>query len=182
MTKAKWIATFSGALTLLLAPAALAADGWGSATGGYGTAGLLIGAATQGYMTFGIGARGGYTLPNTPIYIGGTLAYHFGSDNVHSFLFGAEGGYDLLVGPVIVRPYLGLGAGIISFSGVNIPGIGTVGGESKTEFALWPGATVMYPINNFFVGGDARVYILPGVPSGADAAGLGIYATGGMSF
>ena len=182
MTKAKLVAVFTGALTMLAAPAAFADEGLGSTTGGYGTAGLLIGAATQDYMTFGIGARGGYTLPNTPVYLGGTLAYHFGSDHVHTFLFGVEGGYDFVVGPVVLRPYLGLGDAIVAFSGITVPGLGTVGGESKNEFALWPGATVMYPINQFFVGGDARVYLLPGIPSGGDVAGLGIYATGGMQF
>jgi hypothetical protein len=182
MIKMKLAAIFTGALTMLAAPAAFAAEGLGSPTGGYGTAGLLIGAATQDYMTFGIGARGGYTLPNTPVYIGGTLAYHFGADHVHTFLFGVEGGYDLPVGPVVIRPYLGLGDSLISFSGVTIPGVGSVGGTSKSYFAFWPGGTVMYPINQFFVGGDMRLYVVPGIPSGGDAVGLGIYATGGLQF
>src|SRR5438552_15374746 len=100
MTKVKLVAAFTGALTMLAAPAAFAV-GLGSPRRGYGTAGLLIGAATQNYMTFGIGARGGYTLPDTPVYIGGTLADHFGADHGHTFLFGVAGGHDLVVGPVV---------------------------------------------------------------------------------
>jgi hypothetical protein len=187
MTKAKWIGALGAALTMCVAPAAFA-DGMGSGQGGYGSVGLLLGAATQSYTTFGIGARGGYTLPMN-IYLGATLGYNFGSSpapnvSFHSFMFGVEGGYDLTVGPVVIRPYLGLGDLIASASvpSVTVAGFGTVGGGSVSSgnFALWPGATVMYPISNFFVGGDLKLLIVPGADE--DAVGLGVYATGGMTF
>jgi hypothetical protein len=38
----------------------------------------------------------------------------------------------------------------------------------------------MYPISNFFVGGDMKILVVPNADS--DAVGLGIYATGGMTF
>ena len=196
MTKAKWIAAITGALTVLAAPAAFAAEGLGNPNGGYGTAGLLIGAGTQDYKVFGIGARGGYTLANMPIYIGGTFMYNIGSDivpgvNVHSFLIAVEAGYDFPVGPVVIRPYLGLGdtliSGSIATACVINPLTGQcIGGASASsttsEFTLYPGATVMYPIQQFFVGGDVRIEWLPGVGPGGDNVGLGLYATGGMQF
>jgi hypothetical protein len=125
---------------------------------------------------FGIGARGGYTLDNH-IYLGGTLLYHFGQDDVSAFMLGAEGGYDFIVGPVVIRPYLGLGVSIVSVS-VAVPGGGTIG-ASNTDVAIWPGCTVLYPIpgnEKWFVGGDARVLIVN------DFNTFALFALGGLRF
>jgi ABC-type transport system substrate-binding protein len=131
---------------------------------------------------FGIGARGGYTL-DSHVYLGGTLLYHFGQDDVSAFLIGAEGGYDFLAGPVVIRPYLGLGVSIVS---VNVPtyalpGGGTAGGgsASSSNVALWPGCTVLYPIpgnERWFVGGDARILIIN------DFNTFALFALGGLRF
>src|SRR5262245_53877024 len=80
--------------------AARAADGEG-----YGSVGALLGV---GFMTssnipdinaagFGLGARGGYTLPMN-VYLGGTLVYHLGGSrsfpdgdtSLNTFYFGVE--------------------------------------------------------------------------------------------
>jgi hypothetical protein len=125
---------------------------------------------------FGIGARGGYTLDNH-VYLGGTLLYHFGQNDVSAFMLGAEGGYDFIVGPVVIRPYLGLGVSVVSVS-VPVPGGGTVG-ASSTNVALWPGGTVLYPIpgnERWFVGGDARVLIIN------DFNTFALFALGGLRF
>jgi hypothetical protein len=131
---------------------------------------------------FGIGARGGYTLDNH-VYLGGTLLYHFGQNDVSAFLIGAEGGYDFTAGPVVIRPYLGLGVSVVS---VNVPtyalpGGGTAGGgsASSSNVALWPGCTVLYPIpgnERWFVGGDARILIIN------DFNTFALFALGGLRF
>jgi hypothetical protein len=97
----------------------------------------------------------------------------------HLFYVGAEGGYDFYVEPVIIRPYLGLG---VASASASIPG-GTVDGftvpstsASSSKFAAWPGATVLYPVNQFFVGGDARFLIV------SDFNAFSLFATGGMQF
>jgi hypothetical protein len=131
---------------------------------------------------FGIGARGGYTM-DQHVYIGGTLLYHFGQDDVSAFLIGAEGGYDFIAGPVVIRPYLRLGVSIVSVNvpSVPLPGGGTAGGgsASSTNVALWPGCTVLYPIpgnERWFVGGDARVLVIN------DFNTFALFALGGLRF
>jgi hypothetical protein len=178
MTKAKWIGAIGAALTTFVAPAAFAGE-MNEGQGGYGSAAALLGFGTAQYSVFGLGARGGYTFAKTPIYVGGTFLYHFGSNNVSSLVFGVEAGYDFLLGPVILRPYLGLGDFIgyvdlpAGLSGLGLP-------DSFSSFALWPGATVMYPINNFFVGGDMRLQIATDAED--TAASFGVFATGGLTF
>jgi hypothetical protein len=157
-----------------------------SPTAGHASAGLLLGYGFKDGVDFGLGVRGGYTLPMN-VYLGGTFMYHFGkSENtgfgdasVHMFYVGAEGGYDIYLQPVIIRPYLGLG---VATATASVPG-GTVAGftfpstsDSSSKFAAWPGATVLYPINQFFVGGDARFLIV------SDFNAFSLFATGGMQF
>ena len=168
---------------------------------GYPSAALLLGygATTSKNDTvqehepagFGLGVRGGYTLP-MKVYLGATFVYHFGfsestpdgdvSGNI--LYFGVEGGYDIEAGPVLVRPYLGLGDVIASVSTpvTSSPFLGgTIGGStSEGHFGFWPGGTVLYPIENFFVGGDLRYLIVTG--SDAHFNAFGIFATGGMKF
>jgi hypothetical protein len=140
------------------------------------TVGALLGDGFHDGVNFGLGLRGGYTLPQN-IYIGGTFVYHFGSSEsvlgrdytVNVFYLGPEGGYDIPAGPVVVRPYLGLGP---AFAHVSTPG----GSNSDTRFGAWPGVTVMYPIQNFFIGADARVLIV------SDFTAFGLFLNGGMQF
>jgi hypothetical protein len=147
----------------------------------------VLGYATTN-LNLGVGVRGGYTLSNR-VYIGGTFVFHLGSSDESEspagklessarFLYtGAEGGYDIPVGPVVIRPYGGLGmlVALVSLS---------AGGESKsdssTSFALWPGCTVTYaiPRSSFYVGGDTKVVI---ATKGGDPS-FGMFATGGMRF
>jgi hypothetical protein len=152
------------------------------------SAALLLGFATND-LNLGVGARGGYTLTNN-LYVGGTIVYQFGTSNDatvgsttvkssgHLFYLGPEGGYDLPIGPVLVRPYLGLGPGIATGSGsVCLTGASCVEmSNSSTNFALWLGGTVLYPLGNFVVGGDLRALFVSNNNS------IGIFATGGMTF
>lgn len=188
MKKSKTIGILAGLL-------AAAATYTGAAHAEGASAAALIGygiatAAPEGVdhpAGFGLGVRGGYTLPMN-VYLGGTFVYHLGQSvgdaTFNMYYFGVEGGYELEAGPVIVRPYLGLGDVIGHFAVPQqcIPGLGCVGGgsDSRGFFSLWPGATVLYPIDNFFVGGDARFVIVTG--DGSDLNALSIFATGGMKF
>jgi hypothetical protein len=135
------------------------------------SAGLLVGWAFQDAYKFGIGARGGYTLPQK-VYVGGTFVYHTGNSqsqlgitvDEHLFYLGAEGGYDFVIPSapqVLVRPYLGLG-----FESVSVSSSGTLGGinfsgsQSINGFAFWPGATGLYFFTpNISAGVDARVIV-----------------------
>ncbi len=144
---------------------------------------LKEGVGTQGV---GIGIRGGYTLP-IKIYVGAAFVYHLGGskdkDQVKysgsTLYLGPEVGYDLDVGPVIVRPYVGLGYGTAKAKA-------EVGGNSidRSEggLAFWPGVMARYPIDAFFVGADARYALVTGTDKITNAGGVGVFATVGMSF
>jgi hypothetical protein len=152
------------------------------------SAAVLLGFATAD-LNLGIGARGGYTLPNN-IYVGGTLVYQIGTSSEATFLtntiktsfhflyLGPEGGYDIAAGPVLIRPYLGLGPGIASGSSSNcLQGASCAEmSNSSTNFTIWLGGTVLYPIGNFVVGGDLRALFV------SDHNSIGVFATGGMIF
>lgn len=96
---------------------------------------------------------------------------------MHYFYTGAEVGYALPLGPVIVRPYGGVGLVVASFS----QKVGSQeSSKSDSALAIWPGITVLYeiPRSAFFVGGDSRVVI---VTNGGDAS-FAMFATAGMRF
>jgi hypothetical protein len=172
----------SAALGALLFGSTAFADIAPTPLAGPSVAGLL-GLGTDS-LNFGLGVRGGYTwgpgssLPQN-LYIGGTFLYHFGtssdatingttySSSVHFFYIGPEGGYDIPAGPVVVRPYGGIG--ILSATASNNAPSATVGGvtvggsssTSTTHVAFWPGCTVLYPLTeNWAIGGDGRFVIV----------------------
>jgi hypothetical protein len=134
------------------------------------SAGLLLGYGFDDAYKFGLGARGGYTLP-AKVYIGGTFVYHFGesqsfadySINEHLLYLGAEGGYDFVIPgvPILVRPYLGLGfeSVSVSSSGANFTGLSGPS-ASASGLSFWPGAVGLYSITpNISAGLDARVVV-----------------------
>jgi hypothetical protein len=70
--------------------------------------GGLIGFGSSAYG-FDLGVRAGYTLPNN-VYLGGTFIFNTGFNGWGAgFTTGFEGGYQFAAGPVVVRPYGGLG-------------------------------------------------------------------------
>jgi hypothetical protein len=130
----------------------------------------LLGFGVNNGVGIGIGARGGYTLDNH-VYIGGTLIDHLPS-GLNILLLGGEAGYDFEVGPVVIRAYGGLG---FANASVSVGGVSA----SSTNVAFWPGGTVIYNIPSapqWFVGGDARVYIV------SDFNTLALYGFGGIHF
>ncbi len=131
---------------------------------------------------FGFGARGGYTFP-FQLYVGPSFIYYIGTSptnnvTVHTFTLAAEAGYELVVGPVEVRPFLGIGLGNPT---VNI---GVFGSASTAYFALMPGGVVTYSFNGPlstgpFVGADVHLTWLPAAHGAND---LSLLATGGYRF
>ncbi len=152
------------------APAKSAAGDAQVRTGG--SAALLLGYGFDDVFKLGLGVRGGYTLP-MKVYVGGTFVYHLGTSvdvgagqsvSVNIMMFGAEGGYELAAGPVIVRPYAGLGLAVVKVSepAITVAGV-TAGGGSASDSRVYfaPGVTVLYPVtSNIAVGADARVVIV----------------------
>jgi len=174
-----------GATSVMLVTRVALAGEPGSPDGGYGTVGALVGVGTADYTLFGAGARAGYTFPTTPTYLGGSFIYHFGKDNLRSYVFGVEGGYDLSLHPVVMRPYLGIGDAVVRAKSltIDVGGMTSGGGfEWAGNFAFWPGLSVIYPIGAFFVGADARVQFIPDATASEHTVSFGAFATLGMSF
>lgn len=137
-----------------------------------------LGFGTGDGYGLGLGARGGYTFTNR-LYVGGLGAYHFGgttsaadvSIRKSSWYLGPEVGYDLGAGALIVRPVLGLGLG---FSTNDTTVNASNNNDTTPKLFISPGAEVMYPVGNFFVGGDARYMYMRGND------GLVLMANGGL--
>jgi len=87
---------------------------------------------------------------------------------------GPEVGYDFELGPVVLRPYGGVGIAALSASA---SGAGVRASDTETKLVIWPGVTVLHGLSGsrFFVGGDTRLVTVPGGPS------FGLFALGGMS-
>ncbi|MGZ3418525.1 MAG: hypothetical protein ACXWUG_21695 [Polyangiales bacterium] len=132
---------------------------------GFSVGGNIGGGTGAGYG-LDIGGRGGYTFPGR-IYVGGLGGYAFGTTSgsdiatvrKSSWYLGPEFGYDVGAGALILRPVVGLGLG---FSTVDTKSI--VGNTNSTTAKMFvsPGAEIMYPIGNVFVGADARYMYMRG--------------------
>ncbi len=152
------------------------------------SAGLLVGNGFKDGYNVGIGARGGLTLPMN-LYVGGTILYHLGKTEstplgditANVWYLGGEGGYDLGVGPLTIRPYLGLGYANLRVSAPDTCVLGTcVGGSnSQGKLAFWPGVTGLVGLGSIFVGADLRYVLVVDVE---DGNAFSAFATAGMSF
>jgi len=132
--------------------------------------GLLgLGVGFSGGGTYlGLGGRGGYTLPMN-LYVGGAATFniHLGTGSAYFLMVAGECGYDIGVGPVIIRPYGGLGFGVAI---VSVPeyidpytGMSTGGTQTDGRFLIKFGGELLVPIGtSLFVGGDMNIAILPG--------------------
>ncbi len=148
------------------------------------------GGGTCNAYGLGFGLRGGYEITHH-LYVGGAFVYHLGfsraipvgpftsQQSASVLYFGPELGYNIDAGPIVIRPYLGIGLGILSASvtsGFGANGTAADTSGSGAHFALWPGVTGLYPINQtFFAGADLRFAIV-----GENA--LSLFATGGLRF
>lgn len=125
-------------------------------------------------LNFGLGARGGYTLPNN-VYLGGTFDYFFGDSEESGFagarveasaslwLLGAEGGYDFGVSDnVVIRPFGGLG-----FAQANAEVCTELAGlprqcadGSEDDVAITLGGLLHYVSGSLLVGPELRLVIV----------------------
>jgi len=137
----------------------------------------------------GFGLRGGYNID--AIFLGARFVYYLGESeevlgaefSANLWELGIEGGYDIPVGPVIIRPGLGLGIANVSIDVEASPLVAAAGGGSASETNpyLALGGSVLYDIDEqFFVGGDMRLQFVFG--DGGDGTALIILANGGMRF
>ncbi|HEY3256822.1 MAG TPA: hypothetical protein VGJ91_22860 [Polyangiaceae bacterium] len=181
MIKNLAIALGAAAAVMLLGAASAHAEA--APTAGHASVAGLVGYGFKDGVNFGLGLRGGYTLPMN-VYLGGTFVYHFGKSestpvgdiSTKLFYYGVEGGYDIAAGPVVVRPYVGLGAATAKGTIPAIPGFSAETSVSDTKFGFWPGATVLYPLGPAFIGGDARFLIVDQFNA------FSVFATGGYQF
>lgn len=128
----------------------------GSLRGLYGSP---VGDAEPSAYGPGIGLRGGLTIPSS-LYLGASLDYFFGESleaggsEISTSLLQVMGhlGYDLGLGPLTLRP--GLGLGLSSFS-VEISGP-IDGDESESKFVASPGVEGMISLGLLSVGAEVR--------------------------
>ncbi|HEU4409783.1 MAG TPA: hypothetical protein VFS43_31310 [Polyangiaceae bacterium] len=191
-------------------PAAARADAAAPADAGprpYSAAGLLgFGFSERpDSQGVGLGVRGGMTLPSG-LYLGGTAVYHLGgraevvgrtasypeysndplrySDVVlaNAFYLGGEAGAEFEVGPLMIRPYAGLGFhGVLSTTRQLQP-TGQITEKSSFDPGLYvaPGLTALYPLpESYFAGLDSRYVI---TPFDLSARGVALFATAGKTF
>lgn len=125
----------------------------------------------------GFGLNGGYSL-DMGVYIGGRFVYYLGEDDVNVWELGVEGGYNVVMDKLTIRPEIGLGLANIGIS-VATP-IGTVS-DSSTYLSIAPGAALLYDVSeNMYVGADARFQLVFADPDTVKA--LIFLLTGGMRF
>lgn len=148
----------------------------------------LLGFGTNN-LELGVGVRAGAAAFAPHLWVGGTFLFHNGTSRSGTtapggvpysagssvIYFGPEVGYDLELGPVLLRPYGGIGPALLRVSS-SVGNVST--SDTATKLLLWTGGTVLYgiPGSRFFVGGDARVITVPAGPAFA------LYALGGMTF
>jgi hypothetical protein len=121
-------------------------------------------------LNLGLGARGGYTLPNG-VYLGGMFDYFIGehrslsangtssSADAHMWDVAAEGGFDFaLTDALMIRPYIGLGIAEASAS-VCMDAVGgpTCIDASGSDSFLELGGLINYLSGQLMFGGDVRM-------------------------
>jgi len=128
-------------------------------------------------LGFGLGARGGVSFMG--LYGGLDLMYYFGTSaspsvppgasfaaSQHALLYGVEGGYSLSLGPLTIRPQVGVGN---ATSTVDISGPAS-GSASQSNLYIEPGVTGLVSLAGWFAGADVNVLFLPGLDH-SNAAG-----------
>ena len=125
-------------------------------------------------MGLALGARAGLTLPTTSWYLGALFLYHVGDSislgtggaelSSSSYMLGAEGGYELGIGPLVLRPSLGLGLYSRSESVEGqIVGVNWEASDDNEAFYLSPGFNVMVTLI-LLLGAEIRYNAVIGDP------------------
>lgn len=156
------------------------------------SAGLLLGygldleSGSGNPWGLGFGLGGGYTL-DMGLYLGARFVYYLGdsqtiptglgthiSVDVNIWELGVEGGYDIAMDKLHIRPGLGLGIASASSSAA---------GTSTSDMYLYvaPGAALLYDVSDsFFVGAEVRLQLVFADPDMIKA--LILLANAGMRF
>jgi hypothetical protein len=138
---------------------------------------------------FAGGLRLGYTL-DIGVFFGLSTTYFLGSSNdgrtaavvapviensVSAWLMNLELGYDLWFGPIIFRPSVELGLALTFVGYDQLTG----GSSTRGGMVLLPGAALIYPFDDLYLGGDMRLVM----PIGDSAQGtITAMVVGGMRF
>jgi hypothetical protein len=135
---------------------------------------------------FAFGVRAGLRLPALPVYVGATFVNHFGysedlgngrTRTANGYFPGVEAGYEFKAGPLVLRPYVGVGVLFTDDKEVNPTLSGQLASveEHHRDPAFWPGATVLLGLDEIILGVDARYMF-----STEDA--LALFGTVGVRF
>lgn len=162
-------ALIAGASFLALAPEAHALGPVDVEIGGRLGVGTKPDSRTASPFGIGLGARGGVSIFH--VYGGLSAIHYFGSSTelptaggtvnsqYSSTLLGVELGYSITIVPkLLLRPQLGLGNAALSF-GNN---------ASHDHLYLEPGVTALLLLGNLYLGADANLLAVTGVPTGDD--------------
>jgi hypothetical protein len=137
---------------------------YGGALGGYGFATQNVG----GIDPFGLalGANAGVSLPIIPIYVGARVLWYDGSTGSsvaglgklsrNYLTYGVDLGYDAELGPIVLRPSLGIGTASQTLSGP----VGIRSLPKDSTLYLSPGVALLVKVGLFYVGGEARYNVL----------------------
>jgi hypothetical protein len=132
--------------------------------GGYAAA---SGERERGVEPFGVGvgASAGLSLPVVPIYVGARILWHFGDsaafseDGVelklrrHYLLYGLDLGYDAELGPIVLRPALGVGRATLEDT---TKGLGVDLSGSDSSLYLAPSIGLLLKLGLLYAGAEAR--------------------------
>jgi hypothetical protein len=122
-------------------------------------------------MNFGLGARGGYTLPMN-LYLGGSFDYFFGEDHdfvgyefhTSAWTLSFEGGYDFGITPeLVVRPFGGLGVVWWHWDCSEIdPFLRVCPEDTESDFVFSTGGLLYYVAGSLLVGPELRFLFVDG--------------------
>lgn len=127
-------------------------------------------------LGLGLGGRAGIDVFG--IYAGVAAMYYIGdggniADNngnlVHTYasssVVGLEGGYNISLGPLTLRPQLGLGYYNVGFSFSTPQGIGLTNSSSSSSSSIYiePAATGLFSFGMWIAGADVGVLWVPAV-------------------
>jgi hypothetical protein len=151
---------------------------------------LLFGHGFNDGYRIGVGVRGGVTVPSG-LYLGGAFMMHEGlvgwkhergeQPQTDVYYGGAEGGWEFAFEPFIIRPYLGVGYGLVHASAITECSARQACAAASNDgaLALFPGVVGLANVGIFVFGADVRYVLLAG--SGYENA-VGAFGTAGLSF
>jgi hypothetical protein len=113
----------------------------------------------------GLGLSAGVTLPVMPIYVGGRFVYYLGDSasfsqsgvglklDSHYVMYGVDLGYDAELGPIVLRPGLGIGRATLENSSTTL---GVEVSSSDSSLYLAPSIALIIKLGLIYVSGELR--------------------------